>query len=309
MLAEMNKSDKFAQQLGNKSFVDSYKVIDRDFAADSMMFSKPVPIDSSHDTKHYLGRNGDMVNAKWVRVFDTDRIEFGAPNIDLMNISLSQANTIGLKAAPKVSKQLLQRRGTWKAMLRDNSVLEWNPNSLLRSNTLQQDLPREDVIAIWPSTKKPQLPLSGDFDAGKNVLVYPGCRIATTEVKFDKNGYRWNGSKVLEENLHEENDQKFDQRSIDEDIPDRVTPSGNKFSFNAKDTSAYETPTIWFEKPTSMLGNQGALRLDHGEVIVFGPDALTTLTRIGPKQVTLTFHGKEISIPISKIVAIVPPQE
>lgn len=308
MLAEMIKSDKFSAQLGDKDFEVSYKIIDHDFAADSMMFSSPVPIDSSRDTKHFLGRNGDMLDAKWIRVFDADRIEFGTPIIDLMNISLSQANTVGLKRAPKVSVSQLRRRGTWKAMLRDNSVLEWNPNSPLRSNTLKQELSREDVIAIWPSTKQPQLPLSGDFDAGKNVLVYPGCRVATTEVKFDKNGFRWNGGKVLKENLHEENVQKVEQRSIEFDIPDQVAPSSNKFSFNTNDMADYETPTIWLEKPTSMLASQGALRLDNGEVIVFGTDTLTTLNEITPKQVELTFRGKEIAIPISRIVAIVPPQ-
>lgn len=308
MFAEMKDSDEYAERLEIKRFRDPYLIIDHDFAADSMMFSKPVPIDSSRDTKHFLSRNGDMVNANWIRVFDTDRIELGAQNIDLMNVSLLQANTIGLKAVPKVSKQQLQRRGTWKAMLRDNSVLEWNPGSLLRSNTLKQELSREDVIAIWPSTKQPQLPLSGDFDAGKNVLVFPGCRVATAEVSFDKSGYRWNGGNVLQENLHEENDQKFDQRSIEFDVPDQVTPSRNKFSFNTNDMADYETPTIWFDKPTSMLANQGALRLDNGEVIVFGADALTTLDAITPKQVELTFRGKEIAIPISKIVAIVPPQ-
>jgi len=267
---EQSKDKSIKERLTESRFTDSFKAIDQDFAADGMMFSKPVPIDSIGKGRYFFGRNGDMVNANWIRVFGADRIEFGSSNVSLMNVKLSQANTIALKAVPKVSQGKLKQRGAWMAMLRDNSVLEWNPNSLLRSATLNQDLSREDVIAIWPATKRPQMPLAGDFDDATHVLVYPGCRVATSEVLIDKNGFRWKDGKVRQENL--------------------------------------QVPTIWFEKPTSLLANQGSLRLDNGEVLVYGPNSLTELKSIDRKQATLTFRGKEVVIPLSKIVAIVPPQ-
>ena len=319
-LEAMKRSELPADKalLMEKKFISSMVKVDGDFAVDSIMYSAPVPIDSVRKERHFFSRNGDMIVANWMRVFDSERIELNSRFIDLMSVNLSQANTVALRATPKMSSLQMKSRRTWMAMLRDNSMLEWDPASPLRSATLKQDLSRDDVIAIWPSEKRPHMPLSGDFDSGKNVLVYPGCRIATPAVELSKSGFRWTGGTVRMEDLHEVNDKKVAQRKID--VPDRVvprkavavvTPDADPgeavYSFDTKLLAEFETPTIWFEKPTSMLASQGALRLDNGEVLVYGPDSLTELKSLDRKQVVLTFRGNEVVIPISKIISISPP--
>ena len=280
--------------------------VDQDFAVDSVMFSNPVPVDSLRKDRHFLGRNGDMVAASWVRIFEKDRIELASRSIKLLSVGLDAANTIVLKPIPKT---LPNRRSdkAWMAMLSDNSIVRWNPTAPLKSTTLGQDLDHNEVIAIWPAIKKPQLPLAGDFDDGPRVIVYPGCRVVGADVEFDGKGYRWTKGEVRAENLHEENEQKVDQRS--DDLPDKVAPRKKSYSFDVSSLPEYETPTIWFKQPTMTLASQGVIRLDAGEMLVYGKDALFQLKSIDARQITITFGEKELSIPLGKVVSIAPPQE
>ena len=278
--------------------------VDTDYAVDSIMFSDPVAVDSLRKEKHFLGRNGDLVAANWIRIFDKDRIELGARNIQLMSFGLDDAITIALKPIPKI----LPNRKTdksWMAMLRDNSVVRWSPDSLLQSSTLGEKLSREDVIAIWPACTKIRLPLENDLKDGGNVIVYPGCRVLA-KVDFDEKGFRWFDGEVRVEDLHEMREDKVDQRA--DDLPDAVEPRKTDYSYDMAELPVYETPTIWFKKPSAVLSNQGVLRLDRGEVIVYGRDALFQLKSLDARQVVLTYGEKELTIPLKKIVAIVPPQ-
>lgn len=304
----LKQSDKEAdvELMSNATFRGYFSNVDEDFAADNMMFSTPVPIDSIRKDRHFFGKNGDMVVANWVRVFNKDRIEFGSPNVKLMQVGLQRANTVALKAAPKKTVQQRRNETTWMAMLRDNSVLQWEPSSFLKSTTLDRDLSRDDVIAVWPSKKKPQLPLSGDFDHGDNVLVYPGSRVSTSAVNYDKDGFRWADAKIRQEDLHAENDQKFNQRTFD--LPDPAFPAKKDYGWDTTKMDQYETPTIWFQKPTSLLANQGAIKLDSGEVLVFGPDSFAELKSLDRNDVVLSFQGKEVNIPLARVISIVPPQ-
>lgn len=279
--------------------------VDTDYAVDSIMFSAPVPIDSLRKEKHFLGKNGDLVTANWIRVFDKDRIELGAKNVQLMSFGLDDANTIVLKPVPKNPPNRKVDR-SWMAMLRDNSIVRWSPGSLLQSPTLEEKLSRDDVVAIWPACTKPRLPLENDVKDGGNVIVYPGCRVITAKVDFDEKGFRWSDGEVRTEDLHEMREDKVDQRA--DDLPDKVEPRKTDYAYDVAELPEYETPTIWFKKPTAVLGNQGYLRLDRGEVMVYGPDALFQLKSVDARQIVLTKGDKELALPLQRIVAIVPPQ-
>jgi hypothetical protein len=223
-----------------------------------------------------------------------------------MSVGLDDANTIVLKPIQKLLPNRKSNR-FWMAMLRDNSVVRWRPGMPLESPTLGAKVSRDDVIAIWPACKKPQLPLENDLADGGNVLVFPGCRVVTAKVDFDEKGYRWSDGDVRTEDLHEMRDDKVDQRA--DDLPDEVAPRKTEYSFDVSDLPEYETPTIWFDKPTAVLASQGIIRLSDNEMIVYGPEALFQLRSIDSRQIVLTWSGKELTIPLSKVVAIVPPQE
>ena len=138
------------------------------------------------------------------------------------------------------------------------------------------------------------------------MLVYPGCRVASPEVEFDSKGYRWDKGTIRTENLHEVDDTKVDQRSDDQ--PDDVAPGKQEYSLDVSGLSEFEIPTIWFDRPTSILASQGVIKLDGGEIIVFGEGALFQLESIGPKFIVLKWQGKDLQIPVSKVVSIVPAQ-
>lgn len=280
--------------------------VDSDYAVDSIMFSNPVPIDSLRKEKHFFGKNGDLVLANWIRVFDKDRIELGSKNVQLMSIGLNDANTIVLKTIPKTLPN--RKSNSWMAMLRDNSVVRWNTGSLLQSPTLGEKLSRDDVIAIWPAWKKPQLPLAGDIKDGGNALVYPGCRVIVKTVDVDEKGFRWSDGEVRTEELHEMREDKVDQRP--DDLPDKVEPRKTDYSF--KDFASvpeYETPTIWFKQPSTVQSKQGIIRLDGEEVLVYGPEAIFQLKSIGRKEIVLTYGERELTIPLNRVVAIVPSED
>ncbi|QEG20820.1 hypothetical protein [Mariniblastus fucicola] len=281
--------------------------VDKDYAVDSIMYSAPVPVDSGRTDRHFLGRNGDVVPATAVRMFGPDRIEISARNVRQLTVSLDVANTVALKPVPKPLPKRLKNDSNWMAMLRDNSIVQWTPGTKLRSKTLQQELTRQDVVAIWPAGRPPRLPLAGDFERGNNVLVYPGCRVTTPEVVFDEKGFRWSDGDVLTEPLHEPGETKVDQRS--DDFADSVAPRKSEFTFDASKLDEFELPTIWFAKPSGMIASEGCLRLDGGEMIVYSKGGLFELTSINAREATVTFGGNEVSIPTSRIISVVPPQE
>ena len=280
--------------------------VDLDYAVDTIMFSPPKPVDSLKPERHYLGKNGDVINASEIRVFGKNRIEVDAENIPTTIIGFSDANTIALQPAETaVTDAPYQQK--WLAMLRDNSVLQWSEGSPLRSQTLGQDIDPDLLVAVWPANKRPHLPLGDDFENGKNVLVYPGCRVATGEVVMDQAGFRWDSQNVLTEDLHREDEQKVDPRS--NDVPDAVAPRMKSYGWDISELPAYEIPTIWFAQPQSMLADQGSIKLEGGEVLVFGKDALFQLVSMDQQNVTLKFAEQTITVPLSKVTKIVVPQE
>jgi hypothetical protein len=281
------------------------QLVDKDYAVDNMMFSTPLPIDSIKKERHFLGRNGDMIPLNWARIYSQDRIEFGSRNFQLLSSDLASANTIGLKTTPKQLPQKLSSNTQWMAMLSDNSILKWNPKTPLRSTTVKIDLERKDIVAIWPAGRQPRLPLKGDFEDGNNVIVYPGCRVVTPKVEFDTKGFRWNNPTVKTEPLHDDNEFKVDARLNDK--PDDVAPRKTDYSFDLSSIPEYEIPTIWFKPPTSILSTEGAIRLNGGEVLIYGEGANFQLQSMDRSRIQLTYGGEELSIPLSQVVSILPP--
>jgi hypothetical protein len=282
-------------------------IVDKDFAADSMMYSKHVLIDSTSKWRHYLSQKGDMIPVNWLRIFDQERIEFGSPTFKLLSVSLPEANCVALQKKSLKLPKRLNSDTSWLALMSNNSVLKWDPKRPFYSQTLKQDINRKDIVAIWPAGNSPHMPLDGDFKAGSNVLVYPGCRVATGNLTVDKNGFRWNDGVVLKEDLHANNENKVDAR--DDDRPDEVAPTKTSYSFDVAEIPEYETPTIWFKQPTTILANQGTLRLAGDEVIVYGGESNFQLKSLDKQRIVIVDGENEHSIPLSDTIAILPPQE
>ena len=282
--------------------------VDFDFAADSMMFSTPVPVDSVDRRKHFAGRNGDFVPATWVKLLAAGRIEFDAPNLKLVASDLTRASSVALKKKPTFLPKRLNTDTTWMAQLQDNSIFKWDPRKPFYSERLKRQIDRTEIVGIWPSGRPPQLPLAGDFDAGTDVLVFPGCRLATSNLSVDAKGYRWNDGVVLEEDLHASNEYKVDAR--DDDYSDDVAPAKTEYDFDFAVIPEFETPTIWFESPSSISSKHGILKCVGGEQFVYGKNSTFQITRIDSRNIILSESGKQqITVPVSDIVAIVPPFE
>ncbi len=281
--------------------------VDKDYAVDSIMYSAPVPTDSINKDRHFLGRNGDVIPLTWVRVFDKERIEFGSLNFQLLATDLDSASSFAFRNVPKSLPKKLNANSAWMAMLSDNSILRWDPRNPLRSTRLGETLALKDVVAIWPTGRQPQVPLQGDFQLGNNVLVYPGCRVTTSAVDFDEKGFRWNKGTLRTAMLHDENEFKVDART--DDIPDNVAPRKKNYSFDVSSLLDFEIPTIWFKPPTTVPAKHGVIRLDNDEVIVYGVDSSFQLRSMDKSQVSLTFRGDNISIPLTQVVSILPMQE
>ena len=280
--------------------------VDKDFAIDSVMFSRPVPIDSPRSDQHYFGRNGDLINANQLSVVSNREVMIHSSFFPQMVCELSGTNTIAFKAtAPP--HQPKPYRGRWSAMLKDNSVVQWSTAKPFFSTTLGREIDRGDIVALWPANQAPRLPLAGDFEKGKNVLVYPGCRVAAEKVTLNGAGYSWDSQTVLTEDLHRKDEFKVDQRSNDK--PDSVAPQFKKYQWNVSELPAFEIPTIWLSEPTSMLASQGAIKIQGGEVIVFGEGANYQLQSLDKTKIMLTAGNQTLNLALSKVTSIVAPQE
>ena len=291
----------------DKSVTRTSQRVDPDFAVDSLMFSKPVAIDSIKKTRHLFSRNGDLIPLNWAKILNEKKIELGSPGFQILSTDLAQTSAIVLKPAPKKLPRKLDADPQWMAMLRDGCVFRWNPGEPPHSMTLKQDLNREDIIAIWPARTQPRMPLQGDFGPGDHVLAYPGCRVVNAVVDFDDEKFSWTGGQVKTAILHDDHEFKVDARS--NDIPDDVAPRKKNYSFDVSNLPDFEIPTIWFEAPTTVPKSNGMIRLENDETIVYGENTEFQLKSLGKNRVLFDFRGSDISIPLEKVVSIFPRHE
>ena len=249
--------------------------IDEDYAIDNLGITSPVPampLEAPENGTICL-HSGEL--------FQIGQITFGESGIAarepdggrLMQFELVE---IAWWIVPK-SPMILPKRGEarWFAMLDDRSVLEvkWHNDQLVPVRWTDISFDQDSLIGLWTGQDWCRFPEAADFGFGKNLLVFPGCRLAVPNTAFNETGISWKAGEAVP---------LFQPLKVTARPSSVEDPTGANLAARKELAPSFETvawdevsewnlPTVWLQKPPAPDRTQGSLSLNSGEKIVFGP--------------------------------------
>ena len=284
--------------------------LDRNYAFDNVVFSRPVPIDASMQAQRACLKlnNGDLIAMKR---FDfelkDDQISFINPlqKTKQIKVLLSEIDAfINHDPHRRQSKKPSDHPQIWMALLNDQSIKSVNIDSdvIVDRGFGNPKIDPEQVICLWPAHSPMRLPDLSKFSEGTTYLAYSSCDIIAEDFKHDEKGFSWNpNSKKIIQNVNLEPNDSPDAE--DETDPD-FTPQEPKYEFG----SDSQRPTIWFRAPPVIDRSVGRVITIDGRHIIFGEKTETQLVGMDRNRVRLKVNGREDSVRHAIIRTIMFPQ-
>eukprot|EP01048_Picozoa_sp_COSAG05_P028597 COSAG05_NODE_8957_length_658_cov_1.127013_1_plen_201_part_10 len=185
--------------------------------------------------------NGDLLKTDNIKLSDADAISINPVGKQNYKIGFDEIRSINFNhSSPKDRKSLTRLRPkqvlkTWTAMISDGSILFIKPGTPMTSTLFPKvQLELETFTGMWLTGNPSRFPMKSDFEKGKNVIVFPTCRIIPELISFAENGFQWNGrAEKIMQDLVIEGDEK------DQDDP---TPNIDQVTYET--ASAESSPTI-----------------------------------------------------------------
>ena len=305
------------------------RAIDQDYGMDSICFSPPVPVSSPVDSQPGLIRlkNGDLLkgiqltdeetegegaspalNSKLfdtVKIIDDSSASIQISQNERMTVRLDELKTIrfanefdGTLGKNKKLKIGAAKQGpnTWMAILKDRSMIAVSPGEKLTSTSFNLSFDVKDIAGLKVSRNPTRYPEASDFEMGKNVLVFPTCRIASNDLKFSDTGFDWKAS-----------DKKLEQpvkTQADDDDDGEQDPTPDFASVKYAKNSPEIIPTLWLTPPKSQMPGTGKLRLTDGQQLTLGGESGFKIAGFDQSSVVISISGEETRIPIEKVFSI-----
>ena len=268
--------------------------VDNDYALDTFYFSEPVPIAlPATEAKEVLKPMEGVVLRDGTRLVGPvslkapSQILVATNDLGQVKVQLNEVEEIGFG---KFSARPLE---TWMATIEDGSTLRVDPSKGFQSNLLKRSV-RDGLLSLFNTSNPQRYPVEGDFAQGKNVLVYPSCRIAVAKVNLTKSGFSWpkDATKLL---------QPVDKKSP-LSVPGK-DPTPQVSEINYKQTTAENLPTLWLNQPKPLP--EGFVRLTDGQTLSLGEKR--KLVSLSADQIQLQETGNpagKLTIPIERVAAI-----
>lgn len=268
------------------------RIIDEDYAVDDICFSAPTPIIDPADSEPGVVRlkNGDLLKANEIRILDSNAISVRVNEQDPLTINMDELASVRFDRNLDGPKE-----PGWMAALPDRTVLLVEPGDTFESPTFNHlRFKPDDLLAIWSSRNPARFPEANDFQMAEHVMVFPTCRIATSNLEFSAEGYAWQKPNKIEQPV----------RTTDEEDDDEDDPTPDLSSVDFADSSPESIPTIWMDAPSPHAAGTGQVRLIDGQQIVLGGQTGFSLAEIRKDAITVSVKGKSTEIPIAQVVSI-----
>lgn len=302
-----NEPIAFVRVLSNPYLFDVTRAVDETYVIDHVWFGEPVGFD---DAK--LSRIGDQLSTVVLTTGDVLSVEdarFVESGVQVYEPEMKRRMTFaqdeihsirfgGHQKIRTVSNTTSQLRmpdpasDGWAVMLTDGSVLAVQPGETFQSDLFEgRELKKEQVVGLWAMRDPVRFPVQGDFVEGKQVLVFPTCRIIT-ELKLTKKEASWDSDA-----------QKIEQPIFSGEPTEDVTPQFDRFLFARRLES--QMPTIWFQQPKIGNLDWGAIDLVDGQKIVLGSENGFTIASVNDQQISIVGkNGLEVNLPMTQVHAI-----
>ena len=270
------------------------RVIDDDFAIDSLRMSAPIAtvVDVAQSIGQTVLKNGDRIKWSNLNITRDSAVRLSVDDISDGSIELSfPMEDVGSLFFGRSMKST----NAWQAMLDDGSQINVLPGKSFRSKEFNLKMAPDQIVGCWPALSPPRMPVGGDLELGDGaaLVVFPTCRIKTKSLRFLNDRITWRVEQKLQQPLQSGGVAK------DED----PTPQSNAFRY--ADTLASQLPTVWNRPPTLTEQGHGFVLLTDGQRLAIGKGCRFRLKGIGTRTVTMAAEGgTPMDIPLAEIQAI-----
>ncbi|MEZ6096219.1 MAG: hypothetical protein R3C03_18670 [Pirellulaceae bacterium] len=262
------------------------------YAIDDLTFSNPMPVvgalNRTKQTRIYL-KNGELLVANEVR-FGRDGLNARVED-DLQEATIGWEQVLGLTMADTHPLTYDSQSNVWMAMLRDGSCVPVKPSVQVHSSQWTNwTIDSADLIAIWSGRDALRMPIASDFDSGKNVLVFPTCRMAVPDVALTDNSMRWDRSAatIFEPDLSED--------ASDAVLSEQAASLPDFEAFAFVDSTEIQSPSLWYRPPKDHHQTPSVM-LRSGVVYAFGENAFFQLKGFTSEGIQLQ-HADGDAFPI-----------
>lgn len=287
------------------------QVIDEDYALDTVVYSRPVPVLPVETGEQGLVRlkNGDLLAVTEIVPGDGEIAVRDPGTRAARNIP---ADTIAWWASPGVRLPAEREAPiSWFALLADRSVVavQWSAEGLARSRD-GAAIGSEACTALWSGRNPLRFPVAGDFQFGDQVAVFSGARLAGKGFRLSDQGLDWEAEAVtaLLQPVMVSRTGAVADDPTGANMAAEPSPAPTFAMVSWGESEGWKLPSLWFHPPPATLSKAGSISLRNGEKFVFGSDAQFTLQSSDGAGVTLVDRdGKTLEIGWDEVWRMVAP--
>ena len=182
-------------------------------------------------------------------------------------------------------------------MTQDGSQLaaSWSDGKFVVRKPFKLELDTTKIIGVWlANSPVTRYAPPSEFESGKPVLVFPGCRVLADDLKIDNDSVSWkNDSKsIVGEVIVDQREQRGAQ--------DDVRPKYHQ----VKTSQHRMVPTIWFEPANVKNSDAGIITLKTGEKIVVSKSNGLAIQSVDQNTLSLSNGSKLVNIPMENVQSI-----
>lgn len=276
--------------LQNRYLPDSGRNLDEMYALDNLTYDAPVilePPPTWVDSPAYVHvESGSIVALQQMVLTDTGATGHSA--------DLQQSVSLGrdqVRAVHFPSRSVAAPKSHWYVMLKDGSTVLCRYQNGFRL-ALWNDHPvsLDEIVGFWPASGPGRSAPPEDFESGKPVVVFPGCRVLADDLVLAGDVLEWNP------------DSAHQTQTVilaDNEKPSELDDPCPNISLIRMDAPK-PAPTVWFHPPL-VDPDQPHIVTADGQRWMTGEDGMFTIKAIHDRSIRIQFGNEERNIPFGDL--------
>ena len=280
--------------------------VDETYAIDCVTFDNPVPVrgliqtgsSNSVPSTTIDFRSGVSLVAQDLTLKESG-ISFTSPLIgQAITRPQAEVQSIGFRS---INPAAPDDRAYNMVQLADSSIIKTEADHWRRP----VDFPETEIdslaIGVWNSNQPARFAETRDFESGKPVIVFPGCRIIAENLKIQNDGFGWDRdrSEKIVQTVRLRDEADFDAETEDPDL----TPQVDQIDLR----EPVQLATLWLNRPTTTNDRLGQVTLTDGQFFVLGGSGGLQLDAIDSQSVTISLANRAVTFPLARVASITFP--
>ncbi len=292
----------------NPHLTELKRNVDETYAIDCVTFDQPMVVREPIQARSQLFapratidfRSGVSLVAKDLKL-DGSSVSFTSPFLgQTVQTPQADVHAIGFRTIEHAARDDAEFN---MVQLDDSSIIKTAASSWLQPIDFPEtEIEPGSAVGVWNANQPARFAETPDFESGRPVIVYPGCRIIAEGLKMKADGFGWDkgrSEKIVQNvQLRDEDDPDAETKEPD------LTPQVDQVDFRGKGQLA----TLWLARPTTTDGRRGHVSLTDGQYFVLGDSGGFQLDAIDSDSVKISLGGRTTDFPLTRVANITFPQ-